>query len=215
MNYSFRKKNKIVKYIVIHYTGMKNLNLAYQKLSHNCSNVSSHYLISRNGIIFNFVCPKYKAWHAGKSKWREHININDYSVGVELENRGHEYGYSNFTKRQYASLKKIISFLKKNLYILDQNIIFHSDISPNRKTDPGEKFHLYKIGINRFGYMKKKNKRNYSLNQMLILYGFHIFYIKNYKKLCIEAVKRSLNYKKISPNISLKFIKDFNNLLFQ
>ena len=70
MNYSFRKKNKIVKYIVIHYTGMKNLKLAYKKLSDKNSNVSAHYLISRNGIIFNLLCPKYKAWHAGKSKWK-------------------------------------------------------------------------------------------------------------------------------------------------
>ena len=215
MNYSFRKKNKIVKYIVIHYTGMKNLNLAYQKLSYNHSNVSSHYLISRNGIIFNFVCPKYKAWHAGKSKWREDININDYSIGVELENRGHEYGYSNFTKKQYSSLKKIINFLKQNFYISDENIIYHSDISPNRKLDPGEKFYLYKIGVNRFAYIEQKNKKKYSLKQMLTLYGFHIFYIKNHKKLCIKAVKRTLNYKKISPNISAKFLKDFNNLLFQ
>ena len=65
MNYSFRKKNKIVKYIVIHYTGMKTLKLAYKKLSDERSDVSTHYLISRNGFIFNLLCPKYKAWHAG------------------------------------------------------------------------------------------------------------------------------------------------------
>ena len=107
MNYSFRKKNKIVKYIIIHYTGMKNINLAYKKLSDNNSNVSTHYLISRNGIIFNLLCPKYKAWHAGKSKWRDNININEYSLGIELENKGHKYGYTNFTNKQYTSLKKI------------------------------------------------------------------------------------------------------------
>ena len=133
MNYSFRKKNKIVKYIVIHYTGMKNLKLAYQKLSDKNSNVSTHYLISRNGIIFNLLCPKYKAWHAGKSKWKNNTNINDYSIGIELENKGHEFGYTNFSKKQYDSLKKLIKFFKKNFYILDKNIIFHSDISPNRK----------------------------------------------------------------------------------
>ena len=82
MNYSARKKNKIVKYIVIHYTGMKNLKLAYKKLSDNHSNVSSHYLISKNGKIYNLLCPKLKAWHAGESKWNKHVNINDYSIGV-------------------------------------------------------------------------------------------------------------------------------------
>ena len=70
MNYSHRNKNKTVKYIVIHDTGMKNLKLAYQKLSEKTSNVSSHYLISRDGIIINLLCPKFKAWHAGKSKWK-------------------------------------------------------------------------------------------------------------------------------------------------
>ena len=212
MNYSFRKKNKIVKYIVIHYTGMKNLNLAYQKLSDDHSNVSCHYLISRNGIILNLLCPKFKAWHAGQSKWRNHININDYSIGIELENKGHENRYTKFTKRQYASLKKLVNFFKNNFYITDKNILFHSDISPNRKMDPGENFYLNKIGVKRF--YKKRQKKNYSLNKMLSLYGFHSFYIKNYKKYCIKAVQWSLNYKIISPNITKKFIKDFNNLLF-
>ena len=212
MNYSFRKKNKIVKYIVIHYTGMKNLNLAYQKLSDDHSNVSCHYLISRNGIILNLLCPKFKAWHAGQSKWRNHININDYSIGIELENKGHENRYTKFTNRQYASLKKLLNFFKNNYYIIDKNILFHSDISPNRKMDPGENFYLNKIGIKRF--YKKRQEKNYSINKMLSLYGFHSYYIKNYKRYCIKAVKRSLNYKIISPNITKKFIKDFNNLLF-
>ncbi len=213
MNYSFRKKNKIVKYIVIHYTGMKNLKLSYQKLSNNSSNVSSHYLISRDGIIFNLLCLKYKAWHAGVSKWKDNININDSSIGIELQNRGHEFGYSNFTKKQYSSLRKILRFLKKNFNILDNNIIFHSDISPNRKKDPGEKFFLEKAGIYRFNKLKKHN-RNYTLDQMLRLYGFHLFYIKNYREHCIMSVKRSLNYTKITPLITNNFIKNFYNLLF-
>ena len=193
---------------------MKNLSLAYKKLSDNHSNVSSHYLISRNGIIINLLCPKLKAWHAGKSKWKNNNNINDYSIGIELENKGHEYGYEYFTNKQYFSLKKLINFLKKNFYIFDKNIIYHSDISPNRKMDPGEKFFLNKIGINRFKY-KNKNNKSYSLNEMLCLYGFNLIYIKNYKGDCIKSVKRSLNYKFITTYTSKKFIKDFNNLLFE
>ncbi len=213
MNYSSRKKNKIVKYIVIHYTGMKNLNLAYKKLSDTNSNVSAHYLISRKGIIFNLLCPKYKAWHAGKSKWGNKTNINDYSIGIELENKGHDYGYSNFSKKQYNSLKKLIFFLKINFKIFDKNIIFHSDIAPNRKCDPGEKFMINKIGINRFNFNKRKDK--YSLDEMLNLYGFHKTYLRKYKIFCIEAVKRSLNYENINSTPSKKFLKDFYNLLFK
>ena len=212
MNYSFRKKNKIVKFIVIHYTGMKTLKLAYQKLSDKSSNVSAHYLISKKGIIFNLLCPKYKAWHAGKSKWKNYTNINDYSIGIELENKGHNFGYTNFSTRQYSSLRKLIFFLSKNFLILDKDIVFHSDIAPNRKQDPGEKFFINRIGINRFNIKKIKN--NYSIDKLLNLYGFHKSYIKKYKKYCIKAVKRSLNYKKINPSISKKFLKDFNNLLF-
>jgi len=213
MNYSFRKINKIVKYIIIHYTGMKNINLAYKKLSDNNSNVSAHYLISRKGIIFNLLCPKYKAWHAGKSKWKDNNNINEYSLGIELENKGHQYGYSNFTNKQYVSLKKTIFFLKYNFYISDENILFHSDIAPNRKEDPGERFLINKIGISRFNNKKIKNK--YSIDELLILYGFHKSYIENYKKFCVMAVKRSLNYSEINPYQSKKFLNDFYNLIFR
>ncbi len=212
MNYSFRRKNKIVKYIVLHYTGMKSLKLAYKKLSDCKSNVSAHYLISRNGIIFNLLCPKYEAWHAGKSKWKSSIGINHNSIGIEIENKGHDFGYTYYSNKQYNSLRKLINFLKKNFHILDQDIIFHSDVSPNRKKDPGERFFIKKIGINRFNF--KNTKKKYNIDEMLILYGFHKSYINNYKKFCIEAVKRSLNYKQINPYKSKKFLKDFYNLLF-
>jgi len=212
MNYSSRRKNKIVKYIVIHYTGMKNFELAYKKLTDKRSLVSAHYLVSRKGIIFNLLCPKYKAWHAGQSKWMKHININDYSIGIELENKGHEFGYSNYSDIQYNSLKKLIFFLKTNFYILDKDIIFHSDIAPNRKRDPGEKFVIKKIGVNRFD--KKITIKNYNIDKMLNLYGFHRSYIKKHKSFCIKAVKRSLNYKKINSIQSKKFFEDFYNLLF-
>ena len=212
MNYSPRKKNKIVKYIVIHYTGMRNLKSAYKKLSDMNSSVSAHYLISRGGIIFNLLCPKYKAWHAGKSKWKNNTNINDYSIGIELENKGHDYGYSNFSTKQYSSLRNLIFFFKKNFKILDKNVIFHSDIAPNRKCDPGEKFIINHIGINRF--KNKKIKSEYSIDEMLNLYGFHKTDIKKNRLSCIKAVKRSLNYVNINSSQSKKFLKDFNNLLF-
>ena len=191
---------------------MKSLKLAYQKLSDYGSNVSTHYLISRNGTIFNLLCPKYKAWHAGKSKWKNDTNLNEHSIGIELENKGHEYGYTDYTNTQYISLKKLISFLKINFHIKEKNIIFHSDIAPNRKKDPGEKFFIKKIEIKR--YDNKKIKKIISIYKMLRIYGFHYSYIKKYKKLCIIAVKRSLNYKQINSSQSNKFKKDFYNLLF-
>ena len=137
---------------------MKTLKLAYQKLTNKSSNVSAHYLITRKGIIFNLLCPKYKAWHAGKSKWKNNVNINDYSIGIELENKGHNFGYTDYSKKQYDSLKSLIFFLKKNFFISNEDIVFHSDIAPNRKEDPGERFFIKKIGINRFNNKKTKKK---------------------------------------------------------
>ena len=133
MNYSSRKKNKTVKYIVLHYTGMINLQSAYSRLNSTLSDVSAHYLISRSGKIYNLLCLKLKAWHAGKSQWKNDKNINDNSIGIELENKGHDYGYTEFTDKQYKSLKKLIHFLKITYCINDECILFHSDISPNRK----------------------------------------------------------------------------------
>ena len=84
MNYSFRKKNKTVKYLIIHYTGMIDFNSAYRKLNDVKSEVSCHYLISREGKIYNLLCPKFKGWHAGTSEWKNVKNLNDYSIGIEL-----------------------------------------------------------------------------------------------------------------------------------
>ena len=212
MNYSFRKKNKTVKYIIIHYTGMIDFKSAYRKLNDLKSEVSCHYLISREGKIYNLLCPKFKGWHAGISEWKNVKNLNNYSIGIELENKGHEYGYTNFTNRQYHGIKKLIKFLKLNFFIKDKDIVFHSDIAPNRKKDPGEKFLVKKLGIERFNILKRKIT---SIEELLKLYGFSHNYIKLFKPDCIKAVKRSLNYKIINSNISQSFKNKFNNLLFK
>ena len=212
MNYSFRKKNKTVKYLIIHYTGMIDFYSAYRKLNDLNSEVSCHYLISREGKIYNLLCPKFKGWHAGISEWKNVKNLNDYSIGIELENKGHEHGYTNFTNSQYHKLKQLIKFLKFNFYIKDKDIIFHSDIAPNRKKDPGEKFIIKKLGIERFNIHQRKIT---NIEELLKLYGFSQNYIKIHKPDCIKAVKRSLNYKTIDSSISKNFKNKLNNLLFK
>jgi N-acetylmuramoyl-L-alanine amidase len=214
MNYSSRKKNKTVKYIILHYTGMKNLQSAYGRLISPLSDVSAHYLVSKKGKIYNLLCPRFKAWHAGKSQWKKDKNLNNNSIGIELENKGHDHGYTKFPSKQYGSLKELINFLKINYRLNDECILFHSDISPNRKKDPGEKFNLDKIGIYRFNKLKINNK-NLPLSKMLSLYGFSNEYIKFHHDDCIMAVKRSLKYKKINKNIDKDFKNNFYNLLIQ
>jgi N-acetylmuramoyl-L-alanine amidase len=214
MNYSSRKKNKTVKYIILHYTGMKNLQSAYGRLISPLSDVSAHYLVSKEGKIYNLLCPRFKAWHAGKSQWRKDKNLNNNSIGIELENKGHDHGYTKFTSKQYGSLKELINFLKINYRLNDECILFHSDISPNRKKDPGEKFNLNKIGVHRFNKLKVNNK-NLPLSKMLSLYGFSNEYIKAHYDDCIMAVKRTLKYKKINKNTDKDFKNNFYNLLIQ
>ena len=214
MNYSSRKKNKTVKYIILHYTGMKNLQSAYGRLISPLSDVSAHYLVSKEGKIYNLLCPRFKAWHAGKSQWRKDKNLNNNSIGIELENKGHDHGYTKFTSKQYGSLKELINFLKINYRLNDECILFHSDISPNRKKDPGEKFNLDKIGVYRFNKLKVNNK-NLPLSKMLSLYGFSNEYIKAHYDDCIMAVKRTLKYKKINKNTDKDFKNNFYNLLIQ
>ena len=214
MNYSSRKKNKTVKYIILHYTGMKNLQSAYCRLISPLSDVSAHYLVSKEGKIYSLLCPRFEAWHAGKSQWKKDKNLNNSSIGIELENKGHDHGYTKFTSKQYGSLKELINFLKINYRLNDECILFHSDISPNRKKDPGEKFNLDKIGVYRFNKLKVNNK-NLPLSKMLSLYGFSNEYIKTYYDDCIIAVKRSLKYKKIDKNTDKNFKNNFYNLLIQ
>ena len=104
------------------------------------SKVSSHFLINRKGAIYSLVQEDKVAWHAGKSCWGKYIDLNKHSIGIELVNKGHQFGYTSFTKKQLTSLTKLCKSLIKKYKIKSKNIVGHSDIAPLRKIDPGEKF---------------------------------------------------------------------------
>ena len=134
-----RSKNTI-KILVIHYTGMQSERESLKKLCNSKSKVSSHYLINRSGKIYRLVNDNRTAWHAGKSCWGKYKNLNKSSIGIELVNKGHRFGYTNFSTEQIISLKKISKIIIKKYKIKNRNIVGHSDIAPLRKVDPGEKF---------------------------------------------------------------------------
>ena len=134
-----RSKNTI-KILVIHYTGMQSERESLKRLCNSKSKVSSHYLINRIGKIYRLVKENKTAWHAGKSCWGKYKNLNKSSIGIELVNKGHRFGYTNFSTRQIISLKKISKIIIKKYKIKNKNIVGHSDIAPLRKVDPGEKF---------------------------------------------------------------------------
>ena len=137
-----RKKRKAnsIRFIVIHYTGKQSERESIQKLCDAKSKVSSHYLINLNGQIFMLVKEKYVAWHAGLSCWGRYKNLNKNSVGIELVNKGHRFGYTSFKKKQISNLLKLCKKLVKKYNIKRRNVVGHSDIAPTRKIDPGEKF---------------------------------------------------------------------------
>ena len=147
---------------------MQSERVCVERLSNNKSKVSTHYLINRKGKITRMVDEKNAAWHAGKSKWKNFINLNDQSIGIELVNKGHQYGYENFSKKQISKLILLCKYLIKKYKIKKSNILGHSDIAPLRKKDPGEKFPWYFLSQKKIGYWHDVNKKkinNQNLNK--------------------------------------------------
>ena len=140
-NYSKKTRSlRDIRFLIIHYTGMQSSRVSMERLKNPGSKVSCHYLISRNGNIYKMVNDNKIAWHAGKSKWKNITNLNKYSIGIEIQNKGHFIYYQNFPKKQISSLIILIKSLLKKYKIKKYNVLGHSDIAPLRKKDPGEKF---------------------------------------------------------------------------
>ena len=141
--------------------------------------VSCHYLINRNGKIFQMVKEKNIAWHAGKSRWKKFNKINENSIGIELVNKGHQFGYQNFSKFQIKSLIWLCKNLKKKYYIKRENFLGHSDIAPLRKIDPGEKFPWKNLSNHKIGKWYKVKKFKTDIN----LKARKKIFFKNLKKI--------------------------------
>ena len=138
-NFEKRKFRKI-KYLIVHYTGMKSSAESLKRLQSKKSKVSSHYFINEYGKIIQLVKDYNIAWHAGISFWGSDKNLNSKSIGIEIQNKGQEFGYHKFNKSQVDALVKLMLYLKNKYQINDAFILGHSDIAPLRKKDPGEKF---------------------------------------------------------------------------
>ena len=155
------RKNKDIKYIILHYTGMQSKRASIKRLTSKNSRVSCHYFVDRLGSVIQMVDNELIAWHAGKSKWKKSNNLNANSIGIELENKGHKFGYQKYSNIQIKNLIKLCLNLKKKFKIKNKNILGHSDIAPLRKVDPGEKFP--------WKYLSKKNLGTWYVNKKIIL----------------------------------------------
>ena len=167
-NFNSKKRtSKQIKFIIFHYTGMKNESNALKKLTDIQSEVSCHYLIKNNGEIVKMVPDLYIAWHAGESSWKNHKSLNQNSIGIEITNPGHEHGYKKFTQKQITSLLRLSKFLIKEYKISPKNILGHSDIAVLRKKDPGEKFPWEYLSKNKIGIWHTLNKQDLTKNRKL------------------------------------------------
>ena len=184
------------------------------------SKVSCHYLINRGGLITQMVKENKVAWHAGKSKWKNFRNLNKNSIGIELVNKGHEFGYQNFSNIQISSLIKLCKKLKKKYMIKKENFLGHSDIAPLRKSDPGEKFPWKRLSKFNLGCWHSDDKKKLKLiNQKKIeslffknLYkiGYRYFDIlkRNKKdKFIIKSFQQHYLPQKVSGKIDIKTFK--------
>ena len=190
------RSKKDIKFVIIHYTGMQSEIESIKRLMDKNSRVSCHYLINRKGKIFKMVPDTKIAWHAGKSKWKEFKNLNENSIGIELVNKGHEFGYQFFSKTQIKSLIWLCKKLKKKYLIKTENFLGHSDIAPLRKIDPGEKFPWKILSNHKIGkwYRFKRIKKNIDFKNIKKTF------FKNLKKIgygYFNIKKRSIHDKRV------------------
>tara|TARA_B100000941_G_C28474766_1_gene538510 strand:- start:114 stop:833 length:720 start_codon:yes stop_codon:yes gene_type:complete len=190
-NFSKRIRSiNLIKFVVIHYTGMQSEIASIKRLKSKKSKVSCHYLINKKGEVFQMVPENKIAWHAGKSKWKNFKNLNRNSIGIELTNKGHKLGYENFSKLQIQSLVTLCKELKRKYKIPTSNFLGHSDIAPLRKLDPGEKFpwqklSFYKIGLwYKIKVFKVKNNINCKFKNLFFknIYKIGYRYFQIYKR---------------------------------
>ncbi len=126
--------------VVLHYTGMESGQAALERLCDPAAEVSAHYLIDEDGTVTGLVDESKRAWHAGRGSWRGITDVNSASIGIELVNPGHEFGYRPFTDEQIEALLPLLADIVKRHNIPRANVVGHSDIAPARKEDPGELF---------------------------------------------------------------------------
>ena len=200
---TYKRPKKTIKFIILHYTGMKTEPLAIKKLCSFNSKVSCHYFIKDSGKILTIVPNLYEAWHAGISKWKKIKSLNKYSIGIEINNPGHKHGYKSFSNKQIKSLKNLLKYLMKKFNISYKNILGHSDIAPDRKKDPGEKFPWKELAKEKLAFWHKlslnkiKSLRNLKVNTKeeklfllnLVKIGYSKIEKNNYKKNQIFLIK--------------------------
>lgn len=137
---NYDRREGAVRAIVLHYTGMQSAEAAIERLCDPQAGVSAHYVVDEDGSVVRLVHEGDRAWHAGVSHWRDMDRLNDTSVGVEIVNPGHEWGYRAFPDAQVRAVIQLVAAIRERHDVPRANVLGHSDIAPARKEDPGELF---------------------------------------------------------------------------
>jgi N-acetylmuramoyl-L-alanine amidase len=142
---NFDERDLPITMLVLHYTGMVDAASAIARLRDPEAKVSCHYLVAEDGQVLCMVDEEKRAWHAGRSRWRGITDVNSASIGIEIVNPGHEYGYHPFPEEQMDALIPLVADIVRRRAIPRANVVGHSDIAPDRKQDPGELFEWHRL----------------------------------------------------------------------
>ena len=126
--------------VILHYTGMETAEAALERMCDPEAKVSAHYMVAEDGQVWRLVPEERRAWHAGVSYWKGETGLNDIAIGIEIVNPGHEFGYHDFPPVQIDAVIGLLDQMRERWDIPDDRILGHSDIAPDRKEDPGERF---------------------------------------------------------------------------
>jgi len=150
-NHDARPPDQPIDTLILHYTGMQTAQAAIERLCDPAARVSSHYVVDEDGAVLRLVPEERCAWHAGVSFWRGHSGLNGRSIGIEIVNPGHEWGYRDFPALQMAAVCDLCLEIMARHPISARNVVAHSDVAPDRKADPGERFDWRGLAANGVG----------------------------------------------------------------
>ncbi|MBT6117428.1 MAG: N-acetylmuramoyl-L-alanine amidase [Rhodospirillaceae bacterium] len=157
-NHEPRPAGAEIDILVLHYTGMRSCAEALARLRDPAAKVSAHYLIDEDGAAYRLVAEEARAWHAGVSHWAGDDDVNSRSVGIELVNPGHEFGYRPFPEAQIATLENLAQAILTRCPISPSRVVGHSDVAPARKQDPGELFPWERLARSGIGLWPKPSR---------------------------------------------------------
>lgn len=150
---NYNERQRSISMLVLHYTGMETASAALDRLCDACAEVSAHYVVDEAGVVWSLVPEECRAWHAGAAFWRGETDVNSASIGIEIVNPGHEFGYRPFPEAQMRAVEALAAETVARHAIPAWNVVGHSDVAPRRKQDPGELFdwpRLARAGVGLF-----------------------------------------------------------------